>query len=120
MVEPKVAPDFLACVTSERERFYQELARARYCQGFATVVEGSLYQVMDNRHGIRPTSLLGTVAAWIRRGFPAIFVGCTERAAPFALRCQIRQVTVAERVLRACGETRHIPQPAAAERADIV
>jgi DNA excision repair protein ERCC-4 len=70
VVERKTCSDFLACMTSGRERFERELSRSRHVGRFIIIVEGSLQDCIHGRGGLSEASLLGTVAAWSRRYCP--------------------------------------------------
>jgi ERCC4-type nuclease len=69
VIERKTVPDLLACIGRERDRFTRELLRARFCASFCIVVEGSLLDVFRQARAIHPSSIMGTLAAWTRRGF---------------------------------------------------
>lgn len=109
VVERKTVPDFLACLTSNRERFEKELRRARHLSGFAVVIEGSLQDCMAARHHLHPAALVGTVAAWSRRYAPIVFAGNPHCAASFAWRFLVGQIKDAEKLIgsAACAS----PQP---------
>jgi ERCC4-type nuclease len=72
IVERKTVSDFLACMTSGRERFERELARSRYVGKFVVIVEGTLADCIAARGGLSEASLLGTIAAWCRRYAPIV------------------------------------------------
>ena len=99
VIERKTLTDFLGCIGGNRQHFTMELQRARYCASFCIVIESELENILMASERIHVNSILGTIAAWNRRGFPTIFAGCPERAAQFAWRFLIQQVTEAERLL---------------------
>ncbi len=101
VVERKAVGDFLACIGRERTRFDKELLRARYVQSFAIVVEGSLGDVLRQAGGVHPSAILGSIAAWARRGFPVVFAGNPRLAAEFTLRFLAQQVAEAQRLIAA-------------------
>lgn len=80
VVERKTVSDFLATITAGRDRFKNELKRARELQQFHIIVEGSMIDCVNNRGGMTMASLIGTVAAISRRNCPIHFA-CTERYA---------------------------------------
>ncbi len=102
VIERKTIPDFLAAIGQERERFTKELSRARFLQSFAIVVEGTLADVVRQSRGVHPSAIVGTVAAWTRRGFPVVFASTPEIAAEFALRFLTQPLAEAQRMLTAC------------------
>lgn len=85
-IERKTAPDFLACIGGQRERFERELKRARYCDAFAVIVESDFAALLSSPGGLHPASIIGTVAAWNRRYCPVIFASSPRFAADLALR----------------------------------
>jgi ERCC4-type nuclease len=106
IIERKTVTDFLAAVGRERQRFDRELLRARYCGAFAIVVEGNLCDVLRQSRGVHPASIMGTIAAWTRRGFPVVFAGTPATSADFALRYLTQPLAEAERRLKACSQTK--------------
>ena len=101
VVERKTVPDLLACIGRDRARFDRELLRARYVGVFAVVVEGTLADVLRQARGLYPVAILGTLAAWTRRGWPVVFCGNQPTAAEFALRFVTQPLAEAERLLKA-------------------
>jgi ERCC4-type nuclease len=114
VIERKTVCDFLAAIGTERERFTKELLRARYLQSFCIVVEGTLLDVLRQTRGLHPAAILGSIAAWTRRGFPIVFAGNIETAATFALRCLGQPISEAQRLLAACERADQAREPAAA------
>ena len=129
MVERKTVPDFLAAVGRERERFDRELRRARHLGSFCIIVEGSFGDVLNAAHarggGLSSASILGSVAAWTRRGAPVLFAGSVRCAAELAfsfLAGQVREIERAAKALAwaeqpekpASGPPRRFPVPAGA------
>ena len=99
VVERKAPGDFLACVGRERERFERELLRSRYCGAFVIIVEAGFPDVLTlaRQHGggLSDNAIVGSVAAWTRRGAPVLFCGSVRLAAELAerfLRGQVREV----------------------------
>ncbi|MFN0127836.1 MAG: hypothetical protein ACKV19_14240 [Verrucomicrobiales bacterium] len=84
--ERKSGSDFLACVGRERQRFDRELARARNLAGFFVIVESDLPALDRIRGGLSMEAILGSVAAWCRRGTPVLFAGDVPNAAALAWR----------------------------------
>jgi ERCC4-type nuclease len=80
VVERKTVSDFLGTITAGRDRFKNELKRARELQQFHIIVEGSMIDCVTERGGMTMASLIGTVAAISRRNCPIHFA-CTERYA---------------------------------------
>ena len=78
-VERKSLPDLIACLKAkDRERFERELARARYYEFFAVVVEAGFHQVsMKQYHSAMPPhSVFQSLAAFhVRYGVPFLFCG---------------------------------------------
>ena len=108
VVERKTVSDLLACIGRERDRFDRELLRARYLGAFCIVVEGSLQDVLRQSRGIHPSAIMGTIAAWSRRGWPVVFAGNQATAAEFALRYLVQPLHEAERLLKTCAQTQPI------------
>jgi DNA excision repair protein ERCC-4 len=109
VVERKAIPDFLACIGRERKRFDKELLRARYVASFCIVVEGGLSDVIAQARDVHPNAIVGSVAAWSRRGFPVVFAGSQRLAAEFTQRYLSQQLTEARRLLADC-EREHSPE----------
>jgi ERCC4-type nuclease len=61
VVERKTVPDFLACMTSNRERFVRELARSRHVGRFVIIVEGTLGNVLAARGELSEATAEGAV-----------------------------------------------------------
>ena len=101
VVERKTLPDFLACIGGERTRFDKELLRARYMQSFCIVIESTLVEVLHRPSGLHPSAIIGSIAAWSRRGFPVVFAGSPRLAAQFSYRYLVQQVTEARRIVTA-------------------
>lgn len=101
VVERKTVSDFLGCLTTSRKRFERELARSRHVGQFVVIVEGTLWDCLDNRGGLSEASLLGTVAAWSRRFCPIIFAGTERHAAELAWRYLAGQISEAQRLVKA-------------------
>jgi DNA excision repair protein ERCC-4 len=101
VVERKTVNDFLACMTSGRERFERELLRSRHVGSFIIIVEGSLLDCIHGRGGLSEASLLGTTAAWSRRFAPILFAGSERLAAELCWRYLAGQVSEARRIVRA-------------------
>lgn len=80
VVERKTVNDFLGTITAGRDRFKNELKRARDLHQFHIIVEGSLLDCVNDRGGMTMASLIGTIAAISRRNCPIHFA-CTERVA---------------------------------------
>ena len=106
VVERKTVVDFLAAIGRERLRFDKELRRARHLGAFVIIVEGSFADVLTAAHarggGLSPASILGSVAAWTRRGAPVLFAGSVRCAAELAfafLAGQVREVQRASKAL---------------------
>ncbi len=94
-VERKTTADFLAAIGRERARFDLEVKRSRYCGSFAIIVEGTLADVLTANHArgmITTASILGSIAAWTRRGAPVLFAGTQAAAAELAYRMLAGQV----------------------------
>ncbi len=102
VIERKTVPDFLACLTRERDRFTRELMRSRFCHSFTIVVEGSLPNVLRDAGGTNHASIIGSVAAWIRRGWPIVFAGSPAMAAMFTYRYLVQQIADAQKILKHC------------------
>lgn len=86
-IERKTGADLLGCIGSSRERFERELRRARQGVGrFAIIVEATLAELLRNAGGIHPNAIVGSLAAWTRRGAPVILAGSSREAAEFAWR----------------------------------
>ena len=108
VVERKTVPDFLAAIGRERERFDREVRRARHLGAFVIVVEGSFADVLQANHArgqLSEAAILGTVAAWTRRGAPVLFAGTVRAAAELAFAFLAGQVREVQRAARAIAAT---------------
>ena len=83
-VERKTVSDFMGSITAGRERFENELRRAKHLDFFAIIVEGDLNDCIHG--GMSVDSVMGTVAAFFRRRTPIIFAGSEANAARIAFR----------------------------------
>jgi len=101
IVERKTVNDFLACMTSGRERFERELSRSRHVGRFVVVVEGTLGNVLAARGDMSEASLIGTVAAWTRRYCPILFAGSERLAAELAWRYLAGQIHESHKIVKA-------------------
>jgi ERCC4-type nuclease len=90
-VERKTCSDLLACIGRERERFERELRRARHLGKFCIVVEASMADLLREARGIHGNAILGSLAAWTRRGAPVVLAGTVQSAAAFAWRFMLGQ-----------------------------
>ena len=82
-VERKSLDDLLGCLTSGRERFQKELARARSLDRFTVVVEASFEDLAKGnfRSAMNPHAACQSVIAWqVRYGTPFIFAGSRKAA----------------------------------------
>jgi len=86
VIERKAPGDFLACVGQSRQRFERELARARNLAGFFVIVEADLADLDRIRGGLSMEAVIGSVAAWCRRGTPVLFASNPRTAAALAWR----------------------------------
>lgn len=68
-IERKSLNDFIGCVTSGRERFERELARADHLTKFWVMIEANLTNIENGYYisHVKPESVLGTIAAWSNR-----------------------------------------------------
>ena len=123
VVERKTVADFLAAIGRERERFDREVRRARHLGAFVIVVEGSFADVLQANYAggqLSEAAILGTVAAWTRRGAPVLFAGTVAAAAALAFAFLAGQVREVQRAARAIARTERAitapshPRPAAA------
>lgn len=124
-VDRKTVADFLAAIGRERERVDREVRRARHLGSFCFVVEGSLADVLQanrTRGQLSEAAILGSVAAWTRRGAPVLFAGSVAAAADLAFRLVGGQVKEVQRDARAIARTERAatvpPQLAVASRHD--
>ena len=104
VIERKTVSDFLGSITSGRERFNNELRRARYLDAFWIIVEGSLPDVNARKGGMSEASLLGTIAAFSRRGIQIIFAGSERMAALIAWRLLSQPIAEANRLVKDCAK----------------
>jgi len=82
-VERKSLDDLLGCLTSGRERFEKELARARSLDRFCVIVEASFEDLAKGlyRSQMKPHSACQSIIAWqIRYGTPFVFAGSRKAA----------------------------------------
>lgn len=82
-VERKSLDDLLGCLTTGRERFEKELARARSLDRFCVLVEASFEDLAKGmyRSAMRPHSACQSIIAWqIRYGTPFVFAGSRKAA----------------------------------------
>lgn len=100
IVERKTVSDLLGVIGTNRERFERELLRARFVAGFCVVVEGSLNAVLQSSRGIHPSAIMGSIAAWARRGFPVLFADCAKHGAELAFRFLSQPLNEARQLLR--------------------
>ena len=115
VVERKTVTDFLGSITAGRDRFEAELKRARFCDHFAIIVEGSMLDVVAERGGMTLDSLYGTVAAITRRWCNVHFADSTRGAARLAWAILTQPVNEANRLVKAAktAEKKAIKQAAA-------
>ncbi len=76
--ERKSIDDLLGCLTSGRERFEKELARARSLDRFCVIVEASFEELAKGlyRSAMKPHAACQSIIAWqIRYGTPFVFAG---------------------------------------------
>ncbi len=78
-VERKNGLDELAmCLSTDRERFERELARARSFERFYVVIEGHLHEILAGRYRskMQPKAVIASIAAFTNRyGIPFLFCG---------------------------------------------
>jgi len=77
-IERKALDDIIGCMTTGRERFEKELARARSLERFAVIIEASFEEIAHGqyRSQMTPKSAVQTLVAWqIRYGTTFIFAG---------------------------------------------
>lgn len=82
-VERKSLDDLLGCLTSGRERFEKELARARSLDRFCVLIEASFEDLAKGmyRSAMKPHSACQSIIAWqIRYGTPFVFAGSRKAA----------------------------------------
>jgi ERCC4-type nuclease len=103
VVERKTSQDLAGCLTAGRERFEREMRRARHLGAFCVVVEGDLSDLCLAARGMGMNSIVGTLAAWTRRGTPFVFAGGVQPAANFAFRFLLGQVRDIEKQVKAMG-----------------
>jgi hypothetical protein len=70
--------------------------RARYGDRSAVVVKTSFAEVLRECRGLHQNAVIGTVAAWIRRGWPIVFADRSRLAAFVRVAVPVR----AERTLK--------------------
>ena len=103
VIERKTVADFLGSITTGRERFTNELRRARFLDSFTVIIEGSLPEVNARRGGMSESALLGTIAAFSRRGIQIIFAGTERMAAIIAWRLLSQPIAEANRLVKDCA-----------------
>lgn len=86
VVKRKAPGDFLTVVGRDRPRWERELARARNLAGFFVIVEADLAALERMRGGLSWEAIIGSVAAWCRRGTPVLFASNPKHAAILAWR----------------------------------
>lgn len=86
-VERKSESDFLASITWERERFFEELKRMLAYPYRALVIESSYGRLAKGayRSKAKPAAVLATVASIVTRGIPVLFAENHEQASLFVL-----------------------------------
>lgn len=99
VVERKTVSDFMGSITAGRERFENELRRARHLDFFAIIVEGNIEDCMSG--GMTVDSVMGTVAAFFRRRTPIIFAGNERNAARIVYRLFSQPVAEANKLVGA-------------------
>jgi ERCC4-type nuclease len=109
-LERKTVSDFLGSITAGRERFENELRRARHLDFFAIIVEGSVPDCMSG--GMSIDSLMGTIAAFYRRRVPIIFAGTESFAARIAFRIFSQPLNEANKLVGAVKRAEKKPVPA--------
>ncbi len=57
---------------------------------------------------VHPNAIMGTIAAWTRRGWPVVFAGGVELAAQFSFRFLVGPLKEAERSIRAVERGHHL------------
>lgn len=82
-VERKSLDDMVGCLTTGRDRFERELARACEMEGFAVVIEASLQDMAEGhyRSQMQPHSAIQSVIAFqVRYGVPFTWAGSRSGA----------------------------------------
>ncbi len=104
--ERKAVPDLLACIGRERERFDREIRRGRYVGQLVVVCEGTMADLLCEARrrggGVSDNAIVGSLAAWQRRGTPVFMAGSVVLAAQFCerlLRGQIADVQKAAKAI---------------------
>lgn len=83
-IERKSLDDLIRCLSTDRERFERELARARGYNYFAVVVEGRWSDVLDGqyRSAMQPNAVFESISALsVRYGVPFLFAESRSIAA---------------------------------------
>lgn len=112
VIERKSPEDLISCMTTGRDRFERELRRAAgTLDRFAVIVEGTMADLEREARGLHPAAIVGTVAAWTRRGWPIVFAGSERLAALFALRFLLGPVKEAEKLCRSVRAASTTPDP---------
>lgn len=101
VVDRKSISELLVSIGPDREAFQAELKRGRTAGSYLVVIEGTLEQLIAEAPRIRPTAILGTLAAWSRRFGAPVFCGSRELAAAFAFRALIQPYHEARRSIAA-------------------
>ncbi len=103
-VERKATGDLLACIGRERERFDREIRRGRYVGQLLIVCEGSMADLFCEARrrggGVSDNAIVGSLAAWQRRGTPVFMAGSIALAAQFCERVLRGQITEAQRTAK--------------------
>ena len=104
-VERKATPDLLACIGRERDRFDREIRRGRYVGQLVIVCEGSMADLLCEARrrggGVSDNAIVGSLAAWQRRGTPVFMAGSITLAAQFCERVLRGQISEAQRTANA-------------------
>jgi ERCC4-type nuclease len=77
-IERKAIDDLISCLMGGRDRFERELAKGRYYDLFAVVIEGSMEDISHGRYrsNMKPQSALQSVFAFqVRYRVPFIWAG---------------------------------------------
>lgn len=109
VIERKTVGDFLGSISTGRQRFNDEIRRARYLDGFHIIVEGGLAECLASRGQITETAILGTLAAFARRGFPVHFAGNQRCAAILAGRILTQPIAEANKLVKDTAAQTNFP-----------
>lgn len=87
-IERKSLPDFVKCVTIDRDRFIRELHRLRSYRTRAVVLEASWdhIELHTYRGQTDPQAIIGSILSWSTEGVPIILAGDRIKAAEFVAR----------------------------------